>query len=161
MIGAPFGHFPILRFLAPEMSGYNAFLRVHQPLWKFLGDEIDNHKDTFDPASPRDLMDVYLNMLRSEDCSNTFSGDITFRISANPKLQQHACTNYNVTVLTEIQLLAICVDLFMAGSETTSKTLGFCFLNLILSQDVQKKAQEEIDRVIGRDRPPTLEDRAK
>lgn len=36
MIGAPFGHFPILRFIAPEMSGYKSFLEVHQQLWKFL-----------------------------------------------------------------------------------------------------------------------------
>ncbi|XP_076241382.1 putative cytochrome P450 303a1 [Calliopsis andreniformis] len=134
MIGAPFGHFPILRFLAPEMSGYKSFLGAHQPLWKFLRNELDSHKNTLNPDSPRDLMDVYLTVLKTKDCSNTFS---------------------------ESQLLAICVDLFMAGSETTSKTLGFCFLNLILSQDVQKKAQEEIDRVIGRNRPPTLEDRAK
>lgn len=62
---------------------------------------------------------------------------------------------------TEDQLLAICLDMFMAGSETTSKSLGFCFLYLILYPDVQKKAQEEIDRVVGRDRLPSLQDRPK
>lgn len=36
MIGAPFGHFPFLRFIAPELSGYKSFLEVHQELWKFL-----------------------------------------------------------------------------------------------------------------------------
>ncbi|XP_076169836.1 putative cytochrome P450 303a1 [Ptiloglossa arizonensis] len=134
MIGAPFGHFPILRFIAPEMSGYKSFLETHQQLWKFLKGELDKHKNTFTPDYPRDLMDVYLTVLKSKNYSNTFS---------------------------ESQLLAICVDLFMAGSETTSKALGFCFLYLILFPNVQKKAHEEIDKVIGRNRPPTLEDRTK
>jgi len=36
MIGAPFSHFPPLRFIAPEMSGYKSFLQTHQKLWTFL-----------------------------------------------------------------------------------------------------------------------------
>jgi len=53
------------------------------------------------------------------------------------------------------------MDLFIAGSETTSKALGFGFLNLILYPQVQKKAHEELDRVIGRDRFPTLADKPR
>lgn len=53
------------------------------------------------------------------------------------------------------------MDLFMAGSETTSKALSFGFLYLMLFPQVQKKAQKEIDQVLGRDRFPTLDDRAK
>ncbi|XP_015436194.1 PREDICTED: probable cytochrome P450 303a1 [Dufourea novaeangliae] len=132
--GAPFGHFPFLRFIAPEMSGYKSFLEAHVQIWKFLKNELDNHKNTFKTDSPRDLMDVYLSVLKSENYSSTFS---------------------------ESQLLAICLDLFVAGSETTTKALAFCFLYLVLYPDVQKKAHDEIDRVIGRNRPPTIEDRAK
>ncbi|XP_017755180.1 PREDICTED: methyl farnesoate epoxidase [Eufriesea mexicana] len=134
MIGAPFGHFPLLKFIAPEMSGYKSFLETHQQLWKFLKDELDNHKRTFIPDSPRDLMDVYLSVLNSKNYSNTFS---------------------------EPQLLAICMDLFMAGSETTSKALSFCFLYLVLFPNIQKKAHEEIDKVIGPNKFPTLEDRTR
>ncbi|KAL6256516.1 hypothetical protein P5V15_012629 [Pogonomyrmex californicus] len=132
MIGAIFGHFPFLRFIAPEMSGYKAFVETHRELWTFLKEELCNHKNTYIPNLPRDLMDVYLTVLNSKNCTDTFS---------------------------ESQLLAICVDLFIAGSETTSKVLGFGFLNLILFPHVQKKAHEEIDRVIGRDRFPTLADK--
>jgi cytochrome P450 len=53
------------------------------------------------------------------------------------------------------------MDLFMAGSETTSKALGFGFLYLILFPEVQKKAHEEIDRILGRDKFPTLADRSR
>ncbi|XP_076286675.1 putative cytochrome P450 303a1 [Lasioglossum baleicum] len=132
IIGAPFGHFPILRFIVPELSGYKLFVETHQQLWKFLKVELDNHKNTFTPHSPRDLMDVYLTALKSEDHGSSFS---------------------------EAQLFAICVDLFVAGSETTSKALGTCFLYLVICPEVQNKAHEEIDRVIGRKRSPNIEDR--
>ncbi|KAI5729980.1 hypothetical protein M8J76_008667 [Diaphorina citri] len=132
MVGALFSQFPILRYVAPEMSGYKSFVSIHQKVWKFLRNELDNHKETFNPDEMRDIMDVYLKTLKSEDKTDTFS---------------------------ESQLLAICMDMFMAGSETTSKSLGFGFLYLLLHPDVQKKAQAEIDRVVGRDRLPSLNDR--
>ncbi|XP_020291003.1 probable cytochrome P450 303a1 isoform X2 [Pseudomyrmex gracilis] len=134
MTGAPFSHFPFLRFIAPELSGFKSFINVHKELWAFLKEELHNHKNTFVPSAPRDLMDVYLTALNSKDCSDTFS---------------------------ESQLLAVCMDLFMAGSETTSKALSFGFLYLIMFPEVQRKAQEEIDKVLGRDRFPTLDDRPK
>ncbi|XP_014486131.1 PREDICTED: probable cytochrome P450 303a1 [Dinoponera quadriceps] len=132
MIGAPFSHFPALRYVAPEISGYKSYLETHQELWAFLKEELYNHKNTFVPSEPRDLMDVYLAVLHSKDHSDTFS---------------------------ESQLLAICVDLFVAGSETTSKSLAFGFMYLVLHPEVQRKAQKEIDRVVGRNRLPTLADR--
>jgi cytochrome P450 len=57
--------------------------------------------------------------------------------------------------------MAICLDMFMAGSDTTNKSLSFAFLHLLRSPHVVKKAQEEMDRVVGRDRMPTLADRPK
>ncbi len=45
-----------------------------------------------------------------------------------------------------------------AGSETTSAFLNSWILYMCLHPDVFKKAQEEIDRVIGPDRLPTFED---
>lgn len=134
MVGALFHHLPFLRFLAPNLSGYNLYIQAHKPLWEFLFAELNNHKKSFNPKEPKDFMDVYLNMLNDPERPKSF---------------------------TEKQLVAICMDLFMAGSETTSKSLAFGFLYLIRNPEVQKKAQEEIDNVIGRDRPPTLEDRAK
>lgn len=135
MIGASFSHFPILKYLAPELSGYNLYIRTHLRIWDFLNRELKYHKETHNPNEPRDFMDVYLNVLKSsEQIPESFS---------------------------EQQLMALCLDMFMAGSETTTKTLGFCFLYLIIYPDVQKKAQEEIDTVIGKHRPPSLDDRPK
>lgn len=36
MLGAPFSHFPLLRFIAPEISGYKSFVKIHEELWKFF-----------------------------------------------------------------------------------------------------------------------------
>ncbi|KAG8225418.1 hypothetical protein J437_LFUL004618 [Ladona fulva] len=44
-------------------------------------------------------------------------------------------------------------------SKTTSNTLDFATLYLLHHPDVQAKIHEEIDRVVGRDRTPTLEDK--
>lgn len=132
MVGTLFSQFPFLRHIAPEISGYKQFIDIHQRVWAFLRAELDKHKETFKKDDPRDLMDVYLQMLISEDRKDSFS---------------------------ESQLLAICMDMFMAGSETTSKSLGFGFLYILLFPEVQVKAREEIDRVVGRERLPTLNDR--
>ncbi|XP_073974032.1 probable cytochrome P450 303a1 [Rhodnius prolixus] len=132
MVGTLFSQFPFLRHIAPERSGYKQFISIHERLWRFLKDELDHHKETFQPGDPRDLMDVYLEMLNSPERKSSFS---------------------------ESQLLAICLDMFMAGSETTTKSLGFGFLYMLLYPEVQVKAREELDRVVGRNRMPNLNDR--
>lgn len=105
---------------------------------KFIGTEVENHKQTFSPTDePRDLIDVYLKILQS---SEYVEGIETF---------------------SEKQLLAVCLDMFVAGSETTTKTIGFAFLHLVREQNVQDKVQAEIDLVVGQSRLPCLEDRPK
>jgi hypothetical protein len=45
--------------------------------------------------------------------------------------------------------------------ETTSNTLAWGVVYLILNQDVQKKLHEELDKIVGSSRLVTLEDRSK
>ncbi|XP_076192751.1 cytochrome P450 2D6 isoform X2 [Aptenodytes patagonicus] len=59
--------------------------------------------------------------------------------------------NYN-------NLRLVTADLFAAGSETTSTTLQWAFLYMLLHPEIQGKVQAEIDKVIGRERSPTMED---
>ncbi|ESK81499.1 cytochrome p450 [Moniliophthora roreri MCA 2997] len=47
-----------------------------------------------------------------------------------------------------------------AGAETTVAQLLWFFLAMAMYPEIQKKAQEEIDNVVGKDRLPTHEDRA-
>ncbi|MEE6517777.1 hypothetical protein FKM82_028237, partial [Ascaphus truei] len=62
------------------------------------------------------------------------------------------------TSFTEINLLLITYELFGAGTETTSTTLRWALLFMLCYPGVQRKVQEEIDRVIGRARSPTMND---
>jgi cytochrome P450 len=55
----------------------------------------------------------------------------------------------------------ICMDFFIAGAQTTSTTLDFVFSMMLLYPDVQRRAQAQLDAVIGRGRPPQLSDRNK
>lgn len=51
--------------------------------------------------------------------------------------------------------------MFIAGSETTTKSIGFSVLHAIKNQKIQAKIQEEIDQVIGVERRPLLNDRPR
>ncbi|CUA71446.1 O-methylsterigmatocystin oxidoreductase [Rhizoctonia solani] len=55
----------------------------------------------------------------------------------------------------------ISITLVGAGTDTTVSTLMMFFLAMVLYPEVQKKAQAELDSVIGSTRLPTLEDRAR
>jgi len=53
------------------------------------------------------------------------------------------------------------MDLFLAGTETTASSLGYFFLYLMQHPVEQEKMRQEIFKVVGRDRLPTLEDMPK
>ncbi|CAF1193935.1 unnamed protein product [Rotaria sp. Silwood1] len=50
-------------------------------------------------------------------------------------------------------------DLFVAGTETVSNTLNWTIFYIVSHSYVQEKIHEEIDRIIGKDRPPCDKDR--
>ena len=85
----------------------------------------------------RDFIDAYLN----EKEKNEFS---------NP-----AAHNF-----TDNQLLVIIRDLFGAGFETTTNSIGFAILRLIHHPEIQVKLQTELDTVCG-DSNPTLTQRSR
>jgi cytochrome P450 len=146
MKGATFSHFPLLRFIAPKMSGYKFFIDAHYNFHNFVGVEVDKHRAGFDPANePQDLIDAYLRMVYMKaNGSNNNEGEEDVLESFSEK-----------------QLRAVILDLFLAGSETTNKSTNFMFLHLLSDADMQDKARDEIDRVVGRNRLPTLDDRVK
>nr|XP_006824248.1 PREDICTED: cytochrome P450 1A5-like [Saccoglossus kowalevskii] len=60
---------------------------------------------------------------------------------------------------TDIKRMLCC--LFGAGYENTTNTIYYLVLYMIIHPEIQCKVHEEIDRVVTRDRLPTLSDRAK
>uniref|UniRef100_A0A8C8TD51 Cytochrome P450 2J3-like n=1 Tax=Peromyscus maniculatus bairdii TaxID=230844 RepID=A0A8C8TD51_PERMB len=63
------------------------------------------------------------------------------------------------TSFNEESLICSTLDLFLAGTETTSTTLRWALLYMALNPEVQEKVQAEIDRVIGQEKQPSLADR--
>lgn len=55
----------------------------------------------------------------------------------------------------------VLIDMFVAGTETTSTTLSWTFLYMSKYPEVQKKMQAEIDKVVGNSRQPCLADRVE
>ena len=70
-------------------------------------------------------------------------------------------TSLMTLYLPEEQFIVTTLDLFAAGAETTSNTLEFGILYMILNPKVQERVQEEIERVVGRDRLPNTSDKPK
>lgn len=55
----------------------------------------------------------------------------------------------------------VCLDFFIAGSQTTSNTLDFALLNVLLHADVQQRIHEEIDQALPNGKLPSCLDKTK
>ncbi|KAJ9598796.1 hypothetical protein L9F63_026670, partial [Diploptera punctata] len=89
---------------------------------------------TIDENYLRDFMDAYLKEMNIQE--------------TNPD-----------TTFTEEGLITICLDLFAAGGETTTSSIEFTLMYMVLYPEVQKAVHKELDAVVGQNRRPTLEDR--
>ena len=63
--------------------------------------------------------------------------------------------------LDEDDVVTMIADLFGAGIETVSTTLSWAVLLILSDPGLQDDLQAELEREIGRDRLPTLQDRAR
>ncbi|XP_015267709.1 PREDICTED: cytochrome P450 2J2 [Gekko japonicus] len=111
----------------------------HQTVFKnwgqiksFVKEKIEEHKAGWSPSETRDFIDAYLNEMAKEETPVSFH---------------------------EENLLQSTVDLFFAGTETTSTTLRWGLLYMAIYPEVQAKVQGEIDSVIGQTRQPAMDDR--
>ncbi|XP_043369573.1 cytochrome P450 2U1 isoform X2 [Dermochelys coriacea] len=102
----------------------------------FLKKIIAQHRDTLDRENPRDFIDMYLLQVEEERESNSQSS------------------------FNEEYLFFIIGDLFIAGTDTTTNTLLWCLLYMSLYPEIQEKVHAEIELVIGRDRAPSLTNKA-
>ncbi|XP_069767494.1 cytochrome P450 2D15-like isoform X2 [Narcine bancroftii] len=100
----------------------------------FLQEEVAEHKESLNENEPRDFIDAFLTeqKKRKDDPTTSF---------------------------LESGIINTVFDLFAAGTETSSTTLCWALLFMVLYPDVQSQVHEEIDRIIGKERNPKLEDR--
>ena len=61
--------------------------------------------------------------------------------------------------LLDENLICVMNDIFAAGSETTANSTAFVVRHLVQNPHIQKRLQDDIDRVVGRDRWVQLSDK--
>ncbi|CAL8309057.1 unnamed protein product [Lota lota] len=112
---------------------HRKILSLMRAVISFIEEQIKEHREDHDPSSPRDYIDCFLTeMLKNEDSLSGFN----------------------------IENLCICtLDLFGAGTETTTTTLHWGLLFMAYYPHIQKKVQAELDTVIGTSRQPSWSDR--
>ncbi|MEQ2241509.1 hypothetical protein ILYODFUR_026058 [Ilyodon furcidens] len=127
-----YNSFPLLMRLLP--GPHQTLKQIWNDVKTFIKEELNQHKKNWDPAECRDYIDCYLQEIQTnkEQEYNTFD---------------------------EENLIMCVLDLFVAGSETTSNTLRWAFLYMAKYPEIQEKVQAEIDRVIGQSEQPSMEDR--
>ncbi|KAK9500285.1 hypothetical protein O3M35_001573 [Rhynocoris fuscipes] len=122
MAGGMLSQFPWIRFIAPEASGYNLIKKLNYKLKCIISGTIEEHKKTYSQNITRDFIDAFLH-----EMYKTRNGPTTF---------------------TEDQLIMVCVDLFIAGSVTTSSKIDFLIVQMLVNRDVQQNVYEEISKIL-------------
>ncbi|KAI1358522.1 cytochrome P450 monooxygenase [Xylaria arbuscula] len=67
----------------------------------------------------------------------------------------------NISAELENSFRSSAATVYFGGSDTTVNTLGIFFFNMTLAPEIQRKAQQEIDQVIGTGRLPHYNDKDK
>ncbi|XP_021966277.1 methyl farnesoate epoxidase [Folsomia candida] len=113
------------------------FIEEMQNFFREILDE-RRKSGSYKEDTPKDFIDVFLQ-----------------------EIDAHKNDDSLTNLYTDEQFIMVLYDLFVAGAETTSNTLEFAMLYMVLHPEVQTKVQEEIDRVVGKSRRVTLEDKSK
>ncbi|XP_035698865.1 cytochrome P450 2U1-like [Branchiostoma floridae] len=104
--------------------------RLHQAterMRQFVKTKVDKHHRDFDSDDIRDFVDVYIKEMRKGQNEN----------------------------FTDPQLVHLVIDLIMAGTDTTSQSLYWILLYMIVYPGTQQQAQDEIYRTFGDSALPT------
>ncbi|XP_036610923.1 cytochrome P450 2J2-like [Trichosurus vulpecula] len=125
-----FNIFPwVMKFLP---GSHQKLFREWKKVESFVECVIKQHKKDLNPEETLDFIDAYLKELSKDDIHSSFE---------------------------EKNLVLCTLDLFFAGTETTSATLRWALLYMALYPEIQGKIQAEIDQVIGQSRQPTMADK--
>ncbi|XP_033081021.1 cytochrome P450 2C9-like isoform X1 [Trachypithecus francoisi] len=116
-------------------GAHNKLLKNIAFLKSYILEKVKEHQESMDMNNPRDFIDCFLIKMEKE--------------------KHHQQSEFTIENLENTA-----VDLFGAGTETTSTTLRYALLLLLKHPEVTAKVQEEIERVIGRNRSPCMQDRS-
>ncbi|XP_078674382.1 cytochrome P450 2U1-like isoform X2 [Branchiostoma floridae x Branchiostoma belcheri] len=128
--------FTVLRYIPGVRKGFLDLRKNQVTIVNHVKERIREHHETFDENDIRDFIDAFLleSKKRQEDENSTF---------------------------TDEELTMIVLQLFLAGTHTTSVTLRWALLYMILHPAIQEKVQQEIDSVLGPDQDPSMVHRSQ
>jgi len=129
--------FPSLRSCLKNYF-FKEILAYGKQIKGIIRQKIEEHLQDHDPENHRDFLDVYI-----EAHKNTSSGSSSFHGERGL-----------------VNLESVLLDIFEAGSETTSSTITWGVLYLLHHPEVQEKIHEELDVILGDSRIPSLQDEA-
>ncbi|CAG5012496.1 unnamed protein product [Parnassius apollo] len=132
-------YIPLYNYLPGKAQAQEKVAKNREEMFAFYQTLIDEHRDTLDVNNARDLIDVYL--IEIEKAKNEGRAGELF------EGRDH-----------ELQIKQILGDLFSAGMETIKSSLLWMIVFMLRNPDVKRRVQEELDRVVGRERLPTIED---
>ena len=115
-------------------------------LWKMFEKNVEDRRKEIDFTSNDDPIDYVDAFLRKKyELENNNNND----------------KENKSEVFTDAQLTGCLWDMWIAGQETTSNTLGWGCIYITNRPNIQKRIQKELDTVIGSDRLVTIEDKPK
>lgn len=125
----PDNFFPILEVFSTTNQLQAAVERFDETK-EYIRRRIDKQRQTFDPCVIRNFLDLYLAQEGKQDSK-----------------------------ISENYLFLTILDMYFAGTDTTSVALQWCMLYMLKFPDVQLKCRAEILEAIGDSRLPQLSDR--
>ena len=82
-------------------------------------------------------------------------------LSAPTCLVEVMLAQQEASEISEDMTKDLCMDLLIAGTDTSAQTVNWFLLILANRPEIQARVHEELDRVIGRDALPTVDDRTR
>ncbi|XP_076002149.1 cytochrome P450 2Y3 [Genypterus blacodes] len=127
--------FNVFPWLMERLPGHHhtVFAQIEE-IREFIKMKIQEHQDTIDYSSPRDYIDCFLMRMDQE--------------KNNPETEFH-----------QDNMLSTVLNLFLAGTETTSTTIRYALHILIKYPLIQEQMQQEIDNAIGPKTAVRMEDK--
>ncbi|XP_026995684.1 cytochrome P450 2B4-like [Tachysurus fulvidraco] len=135
--GSPVGMiFNLIPFIKHFPGPHQKVRQNADALVEFIRELMEEHREKLDEENLHDFIDAYLVEIRKQEPIE----DSTFH---------------------EENLLMSTADLFLAGTETTATTLRWGLIFMMNHPEIQERCHQEIVRVLGYDRAPSMDDRTR
>lgn len=148
--GNPSDMVPLLRVLPnPFLTEFEKMAKLRDEVLERI---IAEHRAGFDALRAQGKMS---SRAQARDiCDLFFFDQVDGYESIDPKTGAATLEH-----LTDDQVTICLWDIIFASTDTTATTNEWMIYHLVNNPDVQRKVHEELDRVVGPDRVPTIEDR--